>query len=439
MSVSDTLENINSLGLFSGDMNGNNTINTVDSNNIYSYSLNRRPLLTLKKFIGSIDSGDITANITFKHIHKYNLVPYRDFKYFITPYVNNVQFSKIQFIITDINSESKKEYEYVYQLQLEGNFVDTDLVKFKVEYSVVADTGTFYTNNFNFISPNFRLNQVYNFGVLGLFSGDMNGNNVVNTIDTNNMYNFSLNRRPILSLQGISNTVNNQLTEIKTEFKLVHIHKYNVSPYRDFKYYITPIIDGLNYQEKEFTISDVNFESKKVYQYIHTEVTTGSFSSTSTVRYNIKYQYNKDVGSIYISDFNFKTPEFVIGEPTYDLAPEFTRVKFENNASIIAILDDENLNIKENDRLVVLNSEDEIISYQSLNVAKNYPSLPSQQYYFAGMIGFNSGETIAKYKYWDSQYQTLYNLEYSSDTHPLNISADAIIGTPQDPVVLNVT
>ena len=49
MSVSDTLENINSLGLFSGDMNGNNTINTVDSNNIYSYALNRRPLLTLKK------------------------------------------------------------------------------------------------------------------------------------------------------------------------------------------------------------------------------------------------------------------------------------------------------------------------------------------------------------------------------------------------------
>ena len=66
--------------------------------------------------------------------------------------LNNVQFSKVQFTISDINSESKKEYEYVYQLQLEGNFVSTDLVKFKVEYSVAADPGTFYTNNFNFIS-----------------------------------------------------------------------------------------------------------------------------------------------------------------------------------------------------------------------------------------------------------------------------------------------
>ena len=66
-------------------------------------------------------------------------------------------------------------------------------------------------------------------------------------------------------------------------------------------------------------------------------------------------------------------------------------------------------------------------SNQALNVAKNTPPLPSQQYYFAGMIGFNSGEIRAKYKYWDSQYQTLYNLEHSSGTNPIDISADAVI------------
>lgn len=439
MSISDTLENINSLGLFSGDMNGSNTINAIDTVNIYSYSLNRRPLLTLKKFIGSIDSGNLSGNITLKHIHKYNLDPYRDFKYFITPYVNNVKFTKIEFTISDINSEIKREYEYVYPLKLEGNFVETDLMKFKIEYLVASDTGTFYTNNFNFISPNFKLNNIYNFGSLGLFSGDLNGNNVVNAIDTNNMYNFSLNRRPVLSLQGISNTVNNQLTEITTEFKLVHIHKYKVTPYRDFKYFITPIIDGLNYQEKEFIISDNNFESKQIYQYIHTEVTTGSFSSTSTVRYNIKYKYNQDVGSMYISNFNFKTPEFIIGEPVYDLAPDYSRIKYENNASIIAIIDDSDINIKENDRLVVLNLEDEIISTQSLNNAKNVPALPSNQYYFAGIIGMNSNTTIAKYKYWDSQYQTLYDLKHISGTDPTNISIDNIFGTPEDPVIFTIS
>ena len=448
MSVSDTLDNINSLGLFSGDMNGNNTINTVDSNNIYSYSLNRRPLLTIKKFIGLIDSGNITGNITFKHIHKYNLVPYREFKYFITPYINNVQYLKTQFAISDINSESKKEYEYVYSLQIEGEFVETDLVKFKIEYSVAEDSintdqiptyiPTFYTNNFNFISPNFKLNDIYNLGVLGLFSGDMNGNNIVNTIDTNNMYNYSLNRRPILSLQGISNRINTKLDEITTELKFVHIHKYNVAPYRDFKYYITPIIDGLNYPEQEFIIYDTNLESKKMYQYVHTETTLGNFSSNSTVKYNIKYKYKEDIGSMYISNFNFKTPEFIIGEPSYDLAPQFTRIKYENNASIIAILDDDEISIKENDRLVVFNSEDDIISYQSLNIAKNIPELPSPQYYFAGIIGLTKPNEIVKYKYWDSEYQTLYNLSYSSGTDPINISADNIIGTPQEPVIFTI-
>lgn len=447
MSISDSLENVQSIGLFSGDMNGNNSINTVDTNNVYNFSLNRRPLLTLKGAYCKLnDTGtEISYDIQFKHIHKYNLTPYREFVYSITPWINNVERTNLkhQFVISDPEELNEKIYSYTHSNTIPGSFNVTDTIQFKVEYKVIDDPGTFYTNNFNFKTPNFRMNVEYNFGELGLFSGDMNGNNKINTVDTNNMYNFSLNRRPILSLQGIRNSLNINTSELVTEFKFAQIHKYNLNVFREFKYFIIPIIDGVNYPEEEFLLNEFNVQEtidtpRKVHHFIYEHTTSGTFTNATTVQYKITYKPLED-NYIYISGFNYKTPLFTIGEPTFDLNPGFSLKNYENNASIIAVVLDENdINVvTENDRLVIYDENNNIHSSEILSLPKNTPSLignNENEYYFAGVLGIEGNNyTFKLWKYDNGSNGILHSLE------TMSVLSNTMLGTPNNPLILRMT
>ena len=466
-SVIHSLNSISSLGLFSGDMNGTTGINNItevtfnDTNNINNFSLSRRPLLTVSKVSSQIVDNYLNLNIIFKHIFK-TKYPYMDYKYYITIYISNqIVKNKTVFTISDPNKISQTQFSYTYQNSFETDFVKGDKIKFKIEFDNNINIGSTFTTNFLFLTPNFLIGENYNFGSLGLFSGDMNGDDLITPNDTNNINNYSLSRRPILSLVGINHTYNDESNEITSNLKFAHLHKSKVK--RSFKYSIIPIVNGSNQDETVDMIIPEQTEENNSYYYNfeHKLQFDVSIEHFTPIQYKIMYKYTEDNNfaeeiypisddltdsekqnmiskrfPIYSTNFEFVTPSFA----SFDLAPNFTSVRYENNASIIAILDENELKIKEKDRLVVLDSEDNIISYASLNIPKKIPKLNiSEPYYFAGVIGLTSNSVTAKYKYWNFQYKKLYDLKHSSDgVDPTSISADSIIGTPNDPVIFTI-
>jgi hypothetical protein len=295
---------------------------------------------------------------------------------------------------------------------------------------------------------------------LGLFSGDMSGDNKTNAVDVAYSQNYMFNRRPLLSLIGVRNVLNIDKTELSSILTFYHDHSSQLELYN--KYFIVG-----NYSiTKDITISLnmnnpfqsnhnklVNIDTQETdtkrfeYTYTFTKSDGTSFAEETYIQFKILYNKNLDTdltnenndeNSIetkvyqYSTNFLFTTPTFRIDQG-FDLAPGFTSVNFENNATLIATID--NVSIKEGDVIAAYDENDEIHSYESLRLAKNTPQLPGTDgYYFAGTIGIGETSKTMSYKYWDSETQKLHNLSYNSGTDPTLVAPNSILGSVSNPV-----
>ena len=277
---------------------------------------------------------------------------------------------------------------------------------------------------------------------LGLFSGDTNGDNVVNLTDSGNLFNFHINNKPILSIFGIENTISQNNKTITSIIDLKHTLKLQPPSFHNsFRYRVKAIInnDGniINENYRYFTISHPNNELEKNHELTYTTIEGSDvFSELTTISFQIVYSISQlhDPGTYFKMPFYFITPPFTIDQG-FDLAPGFSSVNYEHNATLISRID--NVSIQDGDIIAAYDENNEIHSYESLQLAKNSPQLDGNNYYFAGAIGVDTPVQMS-YKYWDNTAETLHDLVYSSGADPTLVEPNSIIGTPSNPVVFEI-
>ena len=296
----------------------------------------------------------------------------------------------------------------------------------------------------------------------GLFSGDMDGLNGLTPIDLSIQRSFMRNRHPILSINSI-NTVHTS-TKITSTIKFTHTHNssnlyqnvYIIIKYigteanapTSFSEFTNFMSDSTKYDYmNQSPVSDpedigtyrINngTEENPVYNaFQHKMEFNGTYDpETTVVKFMVWYLPSQDTSSfVYPTTFRYITPSFHIGEVGFDLIPGFSSVNYENNATLIAKIN--NVSIQDGDVIGVYNEDDEIHSYESLRLAKNTPQLNgSSDYYFGGAIGIDSIPKNMTYKYWDSVAETLHDLTYTSGDNPSVVYPNSVLGTPTNPVV----
>ena len=98
--------------------------------------------------------------------------------------IGSIPFNQKNPFYSDINNNV-----FSYTVYIDESVTDTTITKFRIMYipalDDAIDSSHVYKSGelFMFMTPAFVLNFTYTFGTLGLFSGDMDGNNVVNNTD----------------------------------------------------------------------------------------------------------------------------------------------------------------------------------------------------------------------------------------------------------------
>ena len=159
--------NMGSLGLFSGDMNGDGNVNITDTTQSINYMLNRRPILSIISVNNDIsqDSNSLSSTITFLHSHSTGVL--RSNKYYLLPYVglpenqpmalNEFPFSGNLDDYEIFSSSTNSTFEVNLNFNDNAPYTDNYVFKFLILYISSNDISDYYKYNFNFITPAFKV------------------------------------------------------------------------------------------------------------------------------------------------------------------------------------------------------------------------------------------------------------------------------------------